>query len=67
MLNALLDKYADVGVGEIESINVLKVKPLDQLGTPLEIVKTAFGSKKEYEQAITELEIALYSDERISA
>lgn len=67
VLNALLDKYADVGVGEIESINVLKVKPLDQLGTPLEIVKTAFGSKKEYEQAITELEIALYSDERISA
>lgn len=67
VLNALLDKYADVGVTEIESINVLKVKPLDQLGTPLEIVKNAFGSKKEYEQAITELEAALYSDEQASA
>lgn len=67
VLNALLDKYADIGVTEIESINVLKVKPLDQLGTPLEIVKNAFGSKKEYEQAITELEAALYSDEQASA
>lgn len=67
VLNALLDKYADIGVTEIESINVLKVKPLDQLGTPLEIVKNAFGSKKEYEQAITELETALYSDEQASA
>jgi type I restriction enzyme, R subunit len=67
VLNALLDKYADVGVTEIESINVLKVKPLDQLGTPLEIVKNAFGSKKDYEQAITELEAALYSDEKYSA
>jgi type I restriction enzyme R subunit len=67
VLNALLDKYADIGVTEIESINVLKVKPLDQLGTPLEIVKNAFGSKKEYEQAITELEAALYSSEKYSA
>lgn len=67
VLNALLDKYADNGVSEIESINVLKVQPLVQLGTPLEIVKNAFGSKKDYEQAITELEAALYSDEQISA
>jgi len=61
VLNSLLDKYADVGVKEIESINVLKVKPLDQLGTPLEIVKNAFGSKQDYEQAITDLEAALYN------
>lgn len=67
VLNVLLDKYADIGVTEIESINVLKVKPLDKLGTPLEIVKNAFGSKKEYEQAITELEAALYSSEKYSA
>lgn len=60
VLNALLDKYADIGVKEIESIHVLKVKPLDQLGTPQEIVKKAFGTKQNYEQAITELEAALY-------
>lgn len=57
VLNTLLDKYADIGVTEIESINVLKVKPLDQLGTPQEIVKNAFGSREEYNQAITELEL----------
>lgn len=67
VLNTLLDKYADIGVSEIETINVLKVKPLDQLGTPLEIVKSAFGSKKEYELAITELEAAIYSEEKASA
>ncbi|SJM37943.1 Type-1 restriction enzyme R protein [Psychrobacter pasteurii] len=42
VLNALLDKYADAGVSEIESLNVLKVQPLDELGTPMEIVKNGF-------------------------
>lgn len=60
VLNALLDKYADAGVEEIESLNVLKVKPLDQLGSPMEIVKDGFGSKKEYQQAISDLEDEIY-------
>lgn len=60
VLNALLDKYADAGVEEIESLNVLKVKPLDQLGSPMEIVKQGFGSKKDYQQAISELESEIY-------
>jgi len=60
VLNALLDKYADAGVEEIESLNVLKVKPLDQLGSPMEIVKRGFGSKKEYQQAISDLEDEIY-------
>ena len=60
VLNALLDKYADAGVEEIESLNVLKVKPLDQLGSPMEIVKQGFGSKKEYQQAISDLEDEIY-------
>src|SRR5699024_595611 len=38
VLNVLLDKYADAGVEEIESLSVLKLKPLDQLGSPMEIV-----------------------------
>jgi len=67
VLNALLDKYADAGVREIESIHVLKVTPLDKLGTPREIVKMAFGSKKDYEQAITQMEAALYSVDQKSA
>jgi len=60
VLNALLDKYADAGVTEIESIHVLKVQPFDEMGKPMEIAKQAFGNRKGYDQAITELETALY-------
>lgn len=62
VLTNLLDKYADSGVVEIESKNVLKVSPFNQMGRPLEIVKSAFGSPANYEQAISELEQQLYSD-----
>jgi type I restriction enzyme R subunit len=61
VLNALLDKYADVGVVELENIQVFKAPPFLQMGAPMEIVKTAFGSKRDYEQAVTELETAIYA------
>ena len=61
VLNALLDKYADAGVSEIESIHVLKVQPFNQMGKPMEIAKQAFGNRKGYDQAITDLEAELYS------
>jgi type I restriction enzyme R subunit len=64
VLNALLDKYADQGVSEIESIQVLKVTPFDQMGQPREIVKNAFGNKQAYEQAISELEALLYAPDQ---
>ncbi len=60
VLNTLLDKYADSGVTEIESKDVLKVTPFDKMGRPLEIVKTAFGSPQLYQAAISDLESALY-------
>ena len=60
VLNALLEKYADAGVAEIESIHVLKVQPFDQMGKPMEIAKQAFGNRKGYDQAITDLESELY-------
>jgi type I restriction enzyme R subunit len=62
VLNTLLDKYADAGVQEIESIHVLKVQPFDQMGKPMEIAKKAFGGRKGYDQAITELESKLYQN-----
>jgi type I restriction enzyme R subunit len=65
VLNALLDKYADSGVTEIESIHVLKVQPFDQMGKPMEIAKQAFGNRKGYDQAITDLEKALYQHSKI--
>ena len=61
VLNALLDKYADNGVTEIETQNVLKVTPFDKMGRPREIITKAFGGKPEYEKAISDLEYALYN------
>ncbi|WP_413723483.1 EcoAI/FtnUII family type I restriction enzme subunit R [Sodalis sp. RH24] len=60
VLNTLLDKYADEGVQEIEDIQVLKLKPFDTLGRPLEIIKSSFGNKQAYEQAVNELENQIY-------
>jgi type I restriction enzyme R subunit len=60
VLNSLLEKYENSGVSEIESKQVLKVTPFDKIGRPLEIKKIAFGGKEQYEQAISELEDALY-------
>lgn len=60
VLNALLDKYADEGVENIESMNILNVQPINELGTPLEIIET-FGGKDAYLAALRELEANLYS------
>jgi type I restriction enzyme R subunit len=59
VMETLLDKYADEGVVNIESIDVLRVKPFDDFGSPLEIIKE-FGSKQKYLAAVKELEIELY-------
>jgi type I restriction enzyme R subunit len=59
VLNALLDKYADEGIENIENPNVLNVEPIRSLGTPVELIR-AFGGKKQYEEAIRELEQELY-------
>jgi type I restriction enzyme R subunit len=67
VLEALLDKYADAGVQEIESMNVLKVQPISQYGSPLEIVKNGFGGKTQYQSAITDLEHELYANDDKSA
>ncbi|MEO9494151.1 MAG: DEAD/DEAH box helicase family protein [Vibrio splendidus] len=60
VLNNLLDKYADEGVQEIENIHVLKVKPFDEMGRPLEIIKKGFGGKLQYLEAVNELENEIY-------
>lgn len=60
VLDALLQKYADSGIGSVESMDILKVDPLSGLGTPFEIVKL-FGGKSEYLKAIQDLEAELYA------
>lgn len=59
VLSNLLDKYADDGLLTIESMEVLKLKPINELGTPVELIE-AFGGKPQYELAIKELEQELY-------
>ena len=60
VLEALLAKFADEGIEPIEDVSVLKVQPFNEMGRPMEIIK-CFGGKKEYQQAIKELEQVIYS------
>jgi type I restriction enzyme R subunit len=59
VLEALVDKYADQGIENIEDIQILTVPPINEIGSVTEIIK-AFGSREEYEKAIKELENELY-------
>ncbi len=59
VLQALLDKYADRGVGNLEDFDVLRVPPLSNFGTPVEILQ-AFGGKDGYLKAVRGLEHQLY-------
>jgi len=60
VLEALLDKYADTGIENIEDLKVLQLEPFSQMGTAPEIVKS-FGGKPEYLKALKELEEVLYA------
>lgn len=59
VLNALLDKYADVGIENIEDINILRVQPISEFGAPMEIIEW-FGGRNGYLKAIKELEAHLF-------
>lgn len=60
VLEALLDKYADEGIEHIETMDILRVQPINKFGTPVEIVRM-FGGREQYEQALQDLEAALYA------
>lgn len=59
VLEGLLDKYVQEGVVSIEDTSVLKLKPLSDMGSPVELVR-AFGKKQDFENAVEELEQELY-------
>ncbi len=59
VINSLLDKYADDGLLTIESTEVLKLNPLNKIGTPIELIK-AFGGKNQYIEALNEMKQSLY-------
>lgn len=60
VINSLLDKYTEDGLLTIESTEVLRLDPLNKIGTPVELVQ-AFGGKPQYIQALKELETQLYT------
>ncbi len=59
VLEKLLEKYAEEGLEDLESMAVLKVNPFNEFGTPMEILKE-FGGKDNYLLAIKELENEIY-------
>ena len=61
VMDALLSKYSDGGIEDIESMEILRVDPFNKFGTPLEIVNTIFGGSANYLTAIRRLEQCLYT------
>lgn len=59
VLEALLDKYANSGIYDIESTNVLKLDPINQFGAPSKIANI-FGGKDAYFAAVRALETQIY-------
>lgn len=64
VLEALLDKYMNTGIYEIEKTEILKLDPFLKLGKPAKIAGY-FGGKSGYMQAVKELEEAIYSEEAV--
>lgn len=61
VLEALLNKYADEGVLNLNDANVLKVTPFNKMGTPMQLIK-AFGNGDAFIKAAHDLQSALYEE-----
>jgi type I restriction enzyme R subunit len=61
VLDALLAKYADEGVFNLDDANVLKIAPFSAMGSVVQLIK-AFGDRQGFEQAVHELQSALYQE-----
>jgi type I restriction enzyme R subunit len=61
VLDALLEKYRDEGVLNLDDTNVLRIAPFSGMGSVVQLV-TAFGGKEGFEAAVHEMQDALYQD-----
>lgn len=61
VLEALLDKYVNDGISQLENRMVLKLDPFRQMGSPANIAKL-FGGNKQYFSAVKELENLIYNN-----
>ena len=62
VLEALLDRYMNTGIYEIEKTDILKLDPFAKLGKPARIAGY-FGGRDGYMKAVKALENAIYADE----
>ena len=61
VLDALLTKYADEGMLNLDDTNVLRIPPFTQLGTPVQLIE-AFGGREDFVAAVHVLQSALYRE-----
>ncbi len=61
VLDALLAKYQDEGVLNLDDPRLLQVPPFSSMGTPIQLIKQ-FGTRSNYENAVHELQTALYQE-----
>lgn len=61
VLDALLEKYRDEGVLNLDDASVLKVTPFTAMGSVVQLIK-AFGGKEGFEKAVHEMQDALYQE-----
>lgn len=61
VLDALLAKYSDEGMLNLDDANVLRIPPFIELGTPVQLIN-AFGGRKGYVAAVHDLQSALYRE-----
>ena len=60
VLEALLDKYMNTGIYQIETTDILKLDPFQRYGKPSKIA-SYFGGKTGYLSAVKALEQVIYS------
>ncbi len=61
VLDAMLEKYQDEGVINLDDPRLLYITPFAAMGTPTELLK-AFGGRGIYERAVHELQSELYQE-----
>jgi type I restriction enzyme R subunit len=61
VLDALLAKYQDEGVLNLDDANVLKISPFSEMGSVVQLIN-AFGGKDQFDRAVHEMQSALYEE-----
>jgi type I restriction enzyme, R subunit len=62
VLASLLDKYADTGIDNVENPKILEISPINQYGSPQEII-SFFGGVSQYKDAVKDLREQIYLTE----